>query len=168
MIEQLSLFETDRNVIDVKKDLRLVKCVYEKPLRKYICEDDWYGSQCVGCANYKEKPMYQYFFPDEKEEDVETRLIDYITFTDWLYWNYPIFVGKEIKTDNWEIINGDKALRIRIDTYDKLNDDDTENHDQFISVSCDTSKHSGWSSPCDNLKKVREEIERGLNEYKTK
>lgn len=147
--EQLSLFESR------PKSVRDVKCKFEPPLRRYFCEDNWWATECIGCPNYKEDNRLELWGTDE---DTKTKYISYLEFKTWLYTNFPMFIDNETDTDVWEY----KNISVQIKTYNKLNDDGTDNHDQFVSVGW-FNKNSGWSSPNDTLGEVKDSIKRALD-----
>lgn len=91
-------------------------------------------------------------------EDTPIKYISYLDFKEWLEFNYPYFIEKEVATDKWAIENEKVSIHVELRTYDKYNDDFTKNHDQFVSVGYTEKNpsHHGVSSPCDTFEEIRE------------
>lgn len=89
------------------------------------------------------------YFSDLRE-DMPTRLIAYIDFKNWLYYNYPMFIDKEIHLADWEYRQKGKTISVTTWT-----NSDTRNI--FVSVGCDF-KESGSHRPCFTLMEVRKEL----------
>lgn len=109
---------------------------------------------------FQENPYKEYCIVNKTSDDELCEFIDYLTFKCWLYYNFPMFEGKEVKPNVWQIFNGKKSITIQngrcyIDT-----------NKQFISVGYEIKGYGGWSRPCDTLFEVREAIENALNDFK--